>query len=67
MINEAYLTVQEAAARLRMHPSTVRIWLREGKLHGTRLPAAKLGWRIPSAEVERVLKGSTAGIDTEGE
>lgn len=52
---EKLLTVGEVAQRLRMRPETVRVWLREGRLRGTRLRADKLGWRVPEAEVERVL------------
>lgn len=52
MADEAatYLTVREAAERLRMAPQTVYRWCRAG-----RLPALKIGkeWRIPTGELER--------------
>jgi len=50
---EELLTVDEAAARLKIKADTVRKWLRSGKLR-----AAKLGrsWRIPDSEVEALLK-----------
>ena len=51
------LTVTEVAERLRVHPETVRIWLRQGKIKGTRLGGTKAGYRIPSSEVARVLHG----------
>jgi PTS system nitrogen regulatory IIA component len=38
--SEAWLTTQEAARYLRVHPETVRRWAREGLI-----PAAKLGRR----------------------
>jgi excisionase family DNA binding protein len=50
---EELLTVDEAAARLKVQPDTVRRWLRSGKLR-----ASKLGrdWRIPASSVEGLLK-----------
>jgi excisionase family DNA binding protein len=47
---EPVLTVPEAADALRLHPSTVRRWLREGHLQGTRMGKA---WRIPWRAVFR--------------
>ncbi len=49
------LTVQEVATRLRMHPESVRRWLREGRLKGGRMGGRRLGYRIPESEVERVV------------
>jgi len=57
MQDEPMLTVGEAAARLRANPETIRVWLRTGKLKGYRPGGDKIGWRIPAAEVERVLRG----------
>jgi excisionase family DNA binding protein len=50
---EEFLTVDEAAARLKLQPDTVRRWLRSGKLR-----ASKLGrdWRIAGSSVEGLLK-----------
>jgi len=31
---ERFITVQDAAEQLQVHPQTVRVWLREGKLRG---------------------------------
>jgi len=56
MVAEEFLTVAEAAARLKVDPETVRVWLRRGRLKGARLSRAA-GWRIPESEVERVLRG----------
>ena len=55
---EEYLTVAEVAAKLKVDPETVRVWLRTGKLRGTRLSRAA-GWRIPESEVIRLLRGET--------
>jgi excisionase family DNA binding protein len=60
MADDALLTVRQFADRLHMHPATVRIWLRDGKIRGMRLPADKLGWRIPESEVDRVLAEAAA-------
>ena len=57
MDGERVLTVAEAAERLRVDPETVRVWLRTGKLGGTRIGGKRAGWRIPESEVERVLRG----------
>ena len=48
------LDVTQAAAALGVHPETVRRWLREKRLRGTRL-SVQAGWRIPITEVERLL------------
>ncbi len=57
MANEEWLTVQEAADRLKVHPETIRVWLRDGRLRGTQPINKRVGWRILSSEVERVLQG----------
>ena len=56
MDDEPMLTVAEVAERLRVHPETVRIWLRQGKLKGVRLGGTKAGYRIPASEVNRLLR-----------
>ncbi|MHB8577845.1 MAG: helix-turn-helix domain-containing protein [Dehalococcoidia bacterium] len=61
MADEEFLTVRDVARRLRMQPETVRVWLRDGRLRGVRLPADKLGWRIPESEVHRLLSVALAG------
>ncbi len=50
-----WMTVEEAAEALRVHPQTVRRWLRAGQLKGTML-SRRAGYRIKVAEVERVLE-----------
>ncbi len=56
-MTEEALTVEEAAARLKVLPKTVRIWLREG-----RLPGVKLGrhWRIAASTIDKVILGDLA-------
>jgi excisionase family DNA binding protein len=50
-----YMTVEDAAARIEVHPQTVRRWLRDGRMLGT-LISRTAGYRIPRDEVERVLR-----------
>lgn len=55
MEENQYLTPEEIAKVLRVHPKTVREWLREGTLKGLRLKGL---WRIPKIEFERFIKES---------
>lgn len=56
MEGERMYTVPEVAARLRVHPQTVREWLRSGALVGMRLGGTKAGWRITGAAVDKFLE-----------
>ena len=53
MVNKKLLTVQEAAADLRVSRSTIWRWCRDGTLSS----AFKIGrnWRIHRSEVERIM------------
>lgn len=55
MVEEQLLTVRDVAEQLKLHPETVRNWLREGRLRGTQLGGTKAGWRIPPSEVRRIV------------
>lgn len=57
---DRWLTVAQAAEQLQVHPETMRDWLRTGKLAGT-LISRRAGWRIPQAEVDRVLREGFGG------
>jgi excisionase family DNA binding protein len=50
------LTVHEVAQRFGVADKTVRRWLAEGSLRGVRF-GRQGQWRIPVAEVERVMAG----------
>jgi len=54
-MTEPFFTVKEAAQALKIHPATLRGWLRRGILH-----AAKLGgvWRISQTELDRIRAGT---------
>jgi excisionase family DNA binding protein len=55
MTNDELLTVREVATRLKIHPETVRIWLRNGRIKGTQIGGTRLGWRVPAREVDRIV------------
>lgn len=59
MADEEWLTVQEAADRLKVHAETIRVWLRDGRLRGTQPMNRRVGWRIQASEVDRVLRGES--------
>lgn len=61
---DSLLTVQEAAARLRSHPETVRKLLRRGDLTGLKFPSANRGgtWKIRESAIEEFLLRSQANL-----
>src|SRR5262252_4497898 len=60
MIDRQYLTVEQAADELQLHPETIRRMLREGRLAGHRFGGRKAGWRIPRRAVEGLLSGTAS-------
>ncbi len=48
------LTVEEVATQLKVHPESVRRWLREGRLDGYRI-SRRGGWRIRPESVQTML------------
>jgi len=48
-----FLLVEEVAEKLRLHPNTIRIYIKEG-----RLPAAKFGkvYRIKEEDLEEFIR-----------
>jgi excisionase family DNA binding protein len=60
MLNMAdeYLTVEEAAAKLKIHPRTIRRLLVDGKLPGVKFGARQ--WRIPVSALERGVEQALA-------
>ena len=55
MEQEHLYTTAEVAERLRVHPETVRQWLRDGEMRGTIL-GRKAGWRVPASELRRFIE-----------
>jgi excisionase family DNA binding protein len=58
-LEEDYLTVVEAAALLRVAPSTIRRWIREGDLPAYRLGRRRVGLR--RHDLSRLVKPVRAG------
>jgi excisionase family DNA binding protein len=54
MVDE-YLTIEEAASRVKVKPDTLRLWLRTGRLKG--LKAGRL-WRVRPTDLEAFLEQS---------
>lgn len=55
-----YLTIPEVAGLLKVHPETVRVWLRNGVLRGVQLPN---GWRVPDDALAEFLQLRMKGGD----
>lgn len=51
--HERLYSVDELCEILNAKPSTVRLWLREGRLHGVKL-GPKL-WRVPQSALDAFL------------
>ena len=54
MAQDEWLTVQDIARLLNVHPETVRRWVRSGQLKG-RAFGGRTGYRIRRAELDRFL------------
>jgi len=62
--DDSLMTVPEVAATLRLHPDTVRRWLRAGQLPAVNL-GGRRGYRIRRSELDRFLTSlSTPSRDT---
>jgi hypothetical protein len=55
MAEEERLIVPEVAARLKLHPETVRSWLHQRTQRGLRV-SDSMGWRVPASEVDRCIR-----------
>ena len=55
-MGDELLTVEQAAARLQMHPDTVRRLLRGGQLPGRKIGARQ--WRISAEALQAYVGGS---------
>lgn len=62
MLSRPLLTVHETAAQLKVRESTIRAWIRTGKLR-----AIKFGreWRVAVVDLEKFLN-EHANVATEG-
>ena len=48
------ITVDQVAEVILMKPATIRCWLREGKLKGSKLPGGD--WRIKEQDLAAILQ-----------
>jgi len=58
MVTQDWLTVAEIAAKLRVNPVTVRLWIREGRLRGVQLGGNRAGYRISTEALQEFLDGN---------
>lgn len=49
---DPWLTVQQVSEELTLHPSTIRAWVKSGRLRAVR---AGRSWRVRRSEVDRAL------------
>ena len=49
---DPWLTVQQVSEELKIHPATVRVWIKHGRLQAVR---AGKGFRVRRSEVDRAL------------
>jgi excisionase family DNA binding protein len=54
---DPWLTVQQVSEELKIHPATVRVWIRQGRLQAVR---AGKGFRLRRSEVDRALGAEPA-------
>jgi excisionase family DNA binding protein len=55
---DPWLTLPEVSAELRVHPSTVRLWVANGRLAAVRAGGRK--WRVRRSEVDRLLRADVS-------
>ena len=59
--DDPWLTVQQVSDELKIHPATVRVWIKQERLRAVR---AGKGFRVRRSEVDRAL-GSSASPPAE--
>jgi excisionase family DNA binding protein len=56
---DPWLTPEQVGEELQVHPATVRLWIRSGRLGATRVGRS---WRVRRSEVDRVVaSGASPG------
>ncbi len=64
-MNEIYYNVEQIAQMLNIHPKTIQRYIREGKLHATKIGKS---WRVTGHDLSRFTEGTSstsAGIPAE--
>lgn len=57
MDEQQIMTVKQVAERLGVRQETIRRWINEGRLKGTMIGGTKIGYRVLSSDVERLVRG----------
>jgi excisionase family DNA binding protein len=55
--DDELLTVDEVARRLKVHPETVRRWLRADQLRGVQFGGKRTGYRIRMSDLQLFISG----------
>lgn len=61
---DPWLTVQQVSEELKIHPATVRVWIRQGRLNAVR---AGKGFRLRRSDVDRALGGEAVPDSGDGQ
>ena len=57
-MDSEYFTVREVAGKLKVHPQTVKDWLRAGDLEGVNF-GGRSGWRVTDAQLRDFVERRT--------
>ena len=57
MLTDTYYTLEESARLLKLHPQTLRRWIRQGKLHARRFGSQ---YRLRADDLERAARPAAA-------
>ena len=60
---DPWLTVPQVSAELKIHPATVRIWIKAGRLRAVRVGRE---WRVRRSEVDRTLMSDASPAYAQG-
>ena len=55
-----FLTVEQVAATLQVHPESVRRWIRAGRLPAAQLGGRRIGYRIDERDLRRFFAAGRA-------
>jgi excisionase family DNA binding protein len=59
--DDEWLTPAEFAAELRVHPSTVRLWVNTGQVRAVR--SGRRRWLVARSEIDRLVRPASARTD----
>ncbi len=59
---DSWVTIEEIATRLHVHPETVRRWLRKGTLPGRNF-GGRMGYRVLRSEYEAFVTNGMTRVD----